>query len=244
MAELNFIDAPDVDSPHHPQLPLAIQLRDDATFSNFLALPKVEPLLRALQSQADSDGEPIIYLYGPAGSGKSHLLQACCQESADAAVYLPLAQLREYPAEDVLQGVGQLGRVGIDDIHRVLGDAQWEAALFTLYNTARANGCRLVVAGNAAPRALQVNLADLRSRLSWGIVYQLESGGDADKAAILQFRAQRRGLTLSESVAAYIVSRAPRAMDQLLRVLDALDTASLREQRALTIPFVKETLGW
>lgn len=230
--------------PGHPQLSLAIQLRDDATFSNFLALPKVAPLLRALQSQMDDDGEPVIYVYGPAGSGKSHLLQACCQESAAAAVYLPLANMREYPAEDVLQGVGQLARVCIDDIHCVLGDAQWEAALFALYNTARSNGCRLVVAGNAAPRALQVNLADLRSRLSWGIVYQLESGSDSDKSAILQFRAQRRGLSLPESVAAYIVSRAPRAMDQLLGVLDALDSASLRQQRAITIPFVKETLGW
>jgi DnaA family protein len=242
VAELDFSGERAVS--RHPQLPLAIQLRDDATFANFLALPKVEPLLRALRSQADSDGEPVIYLYGPAGSGKSHLLQACCHESADAAVYLPLAQLREYPAEDVLQDVAQLGRVCLDDIHAVLGDARWEAALFTLYNTARVRGCRLVVAGNAAPRALAMNLADLRSRLSWGIVYQLEQGGDADKAAILQFRAQRRGFNLSAGVATYIVSRAPRAMDQLLAVLDALDDASLSRQRALTIPFVKETLGW
>jgi DnaA family protein len=231
-------------SPRHPQLPLAIHLRDDATFSNFLALAGVEPVLRTLHCQANSDGEPVVYLYGPAGSGKSHLLQACCHESAAAAVYLPLALLREYPAIEVLQGVGDLDRVCIDDIHAVLGDDRWEAALFTLYNNARARGCRLVLAGNAAPRALAVNLADLRSRLSWGIVYQLEQGDDADKAAILQFRAQRRGLTLSEGVATYIVSRAPRAMDQLLRLLDELDDASLSRQRALTIPFVKEILGW
>jgi DnaA family protein len=159
-------------------------------------------------------------------------------------LYLPLAQLREYPPADVLQGVERVDRLCLDDVHAVLGDADWELALFNLYNSARQRGCRLVVAGDAAPRALAVNLADLRSRLSWGIVYQLVEGDDEDKSAILQFRAQRRGLSLSPAVASYIVGRAPRAMEQLLAVLDQLDAASLAQQRALSIPFVKQALGW
>jgi DnaA family protein len=89
-----------------------------------------------------------------------------------------------------------------------------------------------------------MDLADLRSRLSWGIVYQLEAVDDEDKTSILQFRAMRRGLALSPGVASYIVSRAPRALDQLLEVLDQLDQASLAQQRALSIPFVKQALGW
>ncbi len=164
--------------------------------------------------------------------------------AAAETLYLPLAELRQYPAADVLQGVEHVDRVCIDDIHAVLGDADWELALFNLYNSARQHGCRLVVAGDAAPRSLAVNLEDLRSRLSWGIVYQLVQGDDADKAAILQFRATRRGLALSPGVASYIVSRAPRGMGQLLEVLDLLDKASLAQQRALSIPFVKEALGW
>jgi DnaA-homolog protein len=226
------------------QLSLAVHLRDDATLENFLALPRVQPLVSALQTQLTPAGEAVIYLYGPAGTGKSHLLQASCHVAAAETLYLPLAELRQYPARDVLQGVERLDRVCIDDIHAVLGDAHWEMALFNLYNSARQQGCRLVVAGAAAPRALAVNLADLRSRLSWGIVYQLAQADDADKAAILQFRATRRGLTLSPGVASYIVSRAPRAMAQLLEVLDRLDKASLARQRALSIPFVKEALGW
>jgi len=231
-------------SRQQQQLSLAVHLRDDATLDNFLALPRVQPLVSALHTQLTPAGEAVIYLYGPAGTGKSHLLQASCHVAAAATLYLPLAELRHYPAADVLQGVERLDRVCLDDIHAVLGDANWELALFNLYNSARQQGCRLVVAGDAAPRALAVHLADLRSRLSWGIVYQLAPGNDADKAAILQFRASRRGLTLSPAVASYIVSRAPRAMAQLLEVLDLLDKASLTEQRALSIPFVKAALGW
>jgi DnaA family protein len=226
------------------QLSLAVHLRDDATLDNFLALPRVEPLLRALRSQLDPDGEAFIYVYGPPGVGKSHLLQASCHAAAGKAVYLPLAELRQYPAGDVLQGVEHLDRVCLDDIQAVLGDPVWELALFDCYNRARQHGCRLVVAGDAPPRVLPVDLADLRSRLSWGIVYQLAAGDDEDKAAILQFRAMRRGLAMPPGVASYIVSRAPRGMEQLLGVLDQLDRASLAQQRALSIPFVKQALGW
>ncbi len=226
------------------QLSLPVQLRDDATLDNFLALPQAQPLIDALQTQMQPGGEAVIYLYGPPGTGKSHLLQASCHVAAAETLYLPLAQLREYPPTEVLQGLDGLDRVCLDDIHAVLGDPDWELALFNLYNSARQQGCHLVVAADTAPRALAVQLPDLRSRLSWGIVYQLQEGDDEDKAAILQFRAMRRGLSLSGGVASFIVSRAPRAMEQLLQVLDQLDEASLAEQRALSIPFVKQALGW
>jgi DnaA family protein len=244
MAEIDLRLKAGAEHTRHPQLSLEVHLRDDATLDNFLALPKVQPLVAALQSQMDPAGEAVIYLYGPPGTGKSHLLQASCHVPGVEAVYLPLSELKQYAAQDVLQGVENLDRVCIDDIHVVLGDPNWEQALFNLYNDARQRGCRLVVAAEAAPRALAVNLEDLRSRLSWGIVYQLAQAEDHDKAAILQFRASRRGLSLTPSVASYIVSRAPRAMEQLLDVLDLLDKASLAQQRSLSIPFVKEALGW
>ena len=244
MAELDIKASATPGQSRQHQLPLEVNLRDDATLDNFLALPRVEPLLSALRAQLEPGGEAIIYLYGPPGSGKTHLTQASCHLSDAGTLYLPLKELGQYPAAEVLQGVEQLDRVCIDDLHAVLGDAQWERALFNLYNSARELGCRLVVAADAAPRALAVGLDDLRSRLSWGIVYQLAQGDDSEKASILQFRAARRGLSLSTEVASYIVSRAPRPMEQLLDVLDVLDSASLSEQRALSIPFVKQTLGW
>ena len=226
------------------QLPLAVQLRDDATLDNFLAPPAVQPLIAALSRQAEPDGEAMIFLHGAAGSGKSHLLQASCHLAGAGALYLPLAELEHYSPEEVLQGVAALKLVCIDDVHIVLGNADWELALFNLYNRAGQQNCRLLLAGNAAPRALAVDLPDLRSRLSWGIVFQLAQADDDAKAGILRFRAARRGLSLSEETASYIVTRAPRAMDQLLDLLAILDQASLAEQRALSIPFVKQALGW
>ena len=116
--------------------------------------------------------------------------------------------------------------------------------MFDLYNRSKEWGCRLLIAASGAPRVLDVSLADLRSRLSWGVVYQLPSVSDEEKQAILQFRATRRGLALPDEVAVFIVNRVPRDLERLLELLDKLDRASLVQKRALSIPFVKQVLGW
>lgn len=226
------------------QLPLQVRLRDEATLANFLATAAMKPLLGALRAQATGSGEAVIYLHGPRGAGKSHLLQASCHLAGRDAQYLPLAELGGYPARDVLQGMESLQLVCLDDLHAVLGREDWELALFNLYNGARERGCRLLLAAEAAPRALALGLEDLRSRLAWGGVFQLTPASDEQKAAILVFRAAQRGIALGPEVANYIVARASRDMEALLALLDDLDHASLVEKRPLSIPFTKRVLGW
>lgn len=226
------------------QLPLNVRLRDEATLDNFLADDQLKPLLHALEQQPGAQGEPVIFVYGQAETGKSHLLQACCHRAAAAAWYLPLAELADYPPAAVLQDAEDLALVCLDDIDAVLGNEAWELALFHFFNRARARDCRLLISGSAAPRALAVDLPDLHSRLGWGIVYQLPAVDDHRREAVLRFRAARRGMNLPAEVARYIVSRAPRALSGLLRLLDQLDQMSLAHQRALTVPFVKQALRW
>jgi DnaA family protein len=232
-----------VDSVQH-QLSLEVRLRDDATFSNYLAGASVLPLIDLLQNQAGTEGESVVFICGPSGTGKSHLLQSCCQENQGRTLYLPLEELSEYAPEEVLSGVESLDRVCVDDIQVIAGDHAWELALFSMINRARESGCRMVFAADAAPRGLKIELADLQSRLGWGAVFELPRLADEDKIAILCFRAERRGLSLTESTAAFIVNRAPRAMHDLLNLLEQLDKASLRHQRSLSIPFIKEALIW
>ena len=227
------------------QLTLNVQLRDDATLENYLCAPAAQALLKALEGQLDVQGEPIIFLYGPADTGKSHLLQAACHLAGSApVVYLPLSDLVDYSPQDVLQGVESMGLVCLDDLHAVIGNEAWELALFNFFNRAREQNCRLLVSADSTPRELPVKLADLRSRLSWGIVYQLQTLNDEERQSVLCFRAARRGLQLSAEVASYIIDRAPRALSQLLELLDTLDEASLVEKRSLSIPFVKKALNW
>jgi len=231
--------------PQSQQLPLNVQLRDDATLDNYLFSESNLPLRAILQRHLSAQGESTVFLHGAADSGKSHLLQACCHlAEAAPALYLPLSDLVAYSPEEVLQGVEAMSLVALDDIHAVLGNDDWEESLFHFFNRARDAHCRVLVSANSAPRTLAVKLPDLASRLSWGLVYQLKPLDDGERKSLLCFRASRRGLHLTAEVANYILDRAPRAVSELLQVLDKLDKASLVEQRALSIPFVKKALNW
>lgn len=222
----------------YPQLPLRIGLRDSATFSNFY------PGANAGACHALEQGsEPFIYIWGAAGSGKSHLLQAACHavtEQGGAAIYLPLSEAGLAPS--MVEGLEGMALVCLDGVEAVAGNEEWETALFHLYNRLRDSDNRLLAAGTSAPTALGLSLPDLVSRLGWGPVFQLQPLDDEGKAAALRQRAANRGMQMPTEVAAYLLQRAPRDMHVLFALLERLDEGSLAAQRKLTIPFVRQLL--
>lgn len=227
------------------QLPLAVQLRDDTTFDNFFLADN--GLLVDQLNQQLTFGERYIYLYGAEGSGRSHLLQAACHQADQlglASVYMPLEELQDYSPQDLFEGLEHLSLVCLDDIQVVLAKPEWEQQLFYLFNRLKDNNVKLLVSADRAVRELPVVLADLTSRLSWGLVYQIKNLTDEQRIEAVRFRASIRGLELGDEVAQYIFHRCQRDIETLMSVLDGLDKASLQEQRRLTIPFVKATMGW
>ena len=230
------------------QLSLGVRLRDDATFANYypganaVTLGYVEHACETEDQWMDSQ----LYIWGNPGSGRSHLLQAAClrvEERGGRALYLPLADLAKYGTQ-LLDNVEFCDLVCLDDVEAVLGQPEWEEALFHAFNRLRDAGKQLLIAANAAPRKLPIKLPDLQSRLSLALVFQLHELSDDEKLRALQLRASRRGLRLSDDVGRFILARSVRSMTVLFDTLEQLDTASLQAQRKLTIPFLKEALGW
>ncbi len=230
------------------QLPLGVRLRDDATFANYYpganaaALGYVE---RMCETDADS-AENLIYLWGAADVGRSHLLQAAClrmEQFGGRAVYLPLDAVAMYGPQ-LLDNLEQCDLVCIDGVDLVAGHPTWEEALFHLFNRLRDAGRRLLLSASAPPREVPIKLPDLKSRLTLALVFQLHGLTDDEKLRALQLRASRRGLHLNDEVGRFILTRGSRSMSALFDLLDQLDHASLQAQRKLTIPFLKETLGW
>ncbi|MCK9503449.1 MAG: DnaA regulatory inactivator Hda [Porticoccaceae bacterium] len=230
------------------QLSLALSLRDEATFDNFLVRPDSvrAQAVQVLQGKL-YPGQHLVYLWGAPQAGVSHLLQAACHyylEQQRGAQYLPLQDMIGFEAESLLVGLEQLPLVCLEDIDRIQGNPQWEKAIFTLYNSIRDRGGLMLVAADRSPRELQLGLADLKSRWSSGLTYHFNPYNDEEKLAILRFRASRLGLELGEDVALFILTRGSRNMDQLMTYLKQLDAESLRARRRITIPFVKETFHW
>jgi len=230
----------------HGQLVLNLRLRDASSFENYFVARNreaVERLQHSVRNVSSTPQAPAswLYLWGEPGTGKTHLLEAACrtaQELGHAPLYVPLVEKTSFTTA-LLEDVEQVPLVCVDNVDAIAGDAAWEAALFALYERLRAQGGMLVLAARPGPAAIGLRLADLATRLSAGLVYQLQPLSDVGKIAALRLRAQRRGLDMTEEVANYLLTRFPRDMHSLFALLDRLDTATLAAQRRLTIPFLR-----
>jgi DnaA-homolog protein len=224
------------------QLPLGVRIPDRAVFASFLAGPNRQACEHAARLAAGERG--VLWLCGPPGSGKSHLLQAICGApgSAGTAAYLPLAQLAAFGPE-ILEGLPGLDCVCIDDVDGIAGLPVWERALFALYRSLEERGAGLALAAAAPPALLRWTLADLGSRLGAAAVYQLRPLDEDEQRAALQLRARVRGFELPDETARWLQRRLPRDMRTLYELLDALDEEALVAQRRLTVPFIREVLA-
>lgn len=225
------------------QLPLAFNTYEEATFENYYAGRNAE-VVAHLKKVLDQRLAENSYLCSAQGLGRSHLLLAACRYADSqgiSSIYIPLLQSQSWTPE-VFAELESISLICIDDLQIISGKSAWEEALFYLYNRVQALGGRLIITANALPKEINICLPDLVSRLTWGMIYQLQGLQDDEKIHMLMMRAERRGMMLSEEVARYILTHCPRHMSTLMTALDVLDKASLAAQRRLTIPFVKDVL--
>ena len=196
------------------QLPLDISPAPEPTFDSFIAGANAEALERVRALAAGELQEAIVYLWGEPGSGRSHLLRAAARENPALVV--------------------------ADDVERL--DAPDQQALFLAINAARDGQAPVLAAGVDAPAGLALR-EDLRTRLGWGLVYQLKPLTDLEKAMHLRAEAGRRGLKLTDEVVWYLLHHLPRDLASLNGVLEVLDRHSLAEQRPVTLPLIREALS-
>ena len=222
------------------QLVLPLRLADHAVFDSFHATGN-EVLVATLIDIATGQDGHGCWMWGAPATGKTHLLQAVCDRAGDASVYVPLSTLRE-AGLGILEGLAARQVVCIDDIDAVAGETDWEEALFYLWNQVADAGGQLVVTARTTPREGRFELEDLRSRLSRLPNFHLRPLDDEQSVAALQLRARHRGFEVPGETARYLLKRSKRDMASLFDVLDKLDLESLRAQRRLTIPFVRDAL--
>jgi len=195
------------------QLALDIGRAPEPDFANFVAGPNAEALARVRDLAAGRLREALVYLWGEPGTGRSHLLRAAKRVSRELVV--------------------------ADDVETLDEAAQLQ--LFAAINAARDGGPAVLAAGAQAPAQLALR-EDLRTRLAWGLVYQLRAPGDEEKAFYLRGEAARRGLRLPDEVVGYLLTRLPRDLASLNAVLEALDRYSLETKRPVTLPLVRQAL--
>ena len=226
------------------QMNLEIKLDDQARFKNYYA-PKGSSQQLAKFILQESP-QKIACLVGNSGSGLSHLLQATCQrgpfDTGGDTIYLPLRELQDHPAQHIFEGLDTAAMVCLDDLHAVASREDWQVPLFNFFNDCRQSGTRLIFSSHQLLEDIGIQLPDLLSRLQSGLVHVVNDFNDDDLRRMLQFRCNLRGMYLSDEVAKFLLARLSRDSKTLINALETLDSASLREQRRLTTPFVKSVL--
>jgi DnaA family protein len=216
------------------QIPLAIGPESRPTFDNFVPGANAAAVahLTALVPPA-----PPVYLWGPAASGKTHLLQALVarwQAAGQTAAWFDAADAEPWALQP------QWALVVVDRCEQLSPAAQHAA--FALFEAASAQGVQWLAAGRLPPVDLPLR-DDLRTRLGWGHVFALEPLADRETRAALRREADHRGIFLPDEVMDYLLVRFPRDLGHLMRALDRLDEFGLAKGRRVTLPLVRQMLA-
>ncbi len=225
------------------QRTLQFELPGEKNFGNFFPASNSE-ILDHLQRFVTEKNELQIYLWGDAGLGKSHLLQACCHlahQHDQTAFYLDLATAVSHPL-DILEGLETIDLVCLDHLDSIAGLSAWEQTLFDFYNRQRDAEHRILIAAQSPPRYLTLDLPDLKTRMSWGLTLKLKALDEHEMIEALRFKAQSLGFDIPDRAGQFLHHHYQRNLAGLWQLLDKIDKTTLAEKRKLSIAMLKRII--
>jgi DnaA-homolog protein len=246
-------------APFMRQMPLDLGPTHTPGLDDFIAGGNTD-LLHWLHAWPHVEG-PLspVYIWGPTGAGKSHLLRAMVERALGmgfGAIWLNAqgCQMWEAP-NDMAPTLAVIDECeGLPPDHQHLAfklfiqSAASTAALATGANAGESHegeggGPLFIMAAGNVPSVDLPLRDDVRTRLGWGLSFALTALDEAGLRAALLHEAQRRGFTLSEDVLSYLFTRYSRDLSFLMGLLDQLDRYALAEHRLVTVPLLKQMLA-
>ena len=223
------------------QLVLDIGLTPGPTLASFFAGPN-EAALRHLQLWAGPETSqttrsPVpTYLWGPGGSGKTHLLKAVREALREQGGVVGWLDASVLAPPEFNEG---WAAVLLDEVH--LYNTEQQHAAFNWFVNAQTWQRWVLGAGDLPPADLPLR-DDLRTRLGWGHVFALQPLSESERRAVLRQQADARGVFLSDDVMDFMLTRFSRDLGSLMQLLDHLDRFALQTQRGVTIPLINSML--
>ena len=227
------------------QLPLSINVSPKQDFASFV-VGSDTPVCHTLQN-IHATNASIVFICGPTGCGKSHLLNAVClaQPAEHPFMFLDAATLAPYfqepdDAREVLNGLELNHLICIDNIDSLLPNSQWQFALFDLINRVLEQGHSIILTSQKRVDDPGFTLPDLRSRLVWGETYHLAPLDDAQIQAALSQYIESKQVKFQDQSLSYLLNHFPRDISILKSYIDEIDMHALSQKKAITIPLIKD----
>ena len=228
------------------QLIFPFQINQKASFKNFFCSPDNSELISRLSELVANKNPDELIINGAAGSGKSFLMQAICNElsaSGKQFAFIPMNKAINMGVE-IFQNLASLDAVCVDDLQLILSKGEWEIALFNLINECQQSNCSLILSlgGNQSLEDIAL-LPDLLSRIKRMEFMKLKAVQDESLNQALDFVSQQLDINLEKAELDFLLKHQAREFSLLVDNLIALDKQAASLKRKITIPLMKETLN-
>ena len=228
------------------QLIFPFQINQKASFENFFCSPDNSELISRLSELVANKNPDELIINGAAGSGKSFLMQAICNElsaSGKQFAFIPMNKAINMGVE-IFQNLASLDAVCVDDLQLILSKGEWEIALFNLINECQQSNCSLILSlgGNQSLEDIAL-LPDLLSRIKRMEFMKLQAVQDESLNQALDFVSQQLDINLEKAELEFLLKHQTRDFSILVDNLISLDKQAASLKRKITIPLIKETLN-
>jgi chromosomal replication initiator protein len=219
------------------------------SFENFVVCGGNKTAYQFARKLATGEGtENLLYVYGPEGSGKTHLLNALANVTGGRYLSFRDAEalhLGDYPSE----GLSRLSDHFADAPALILDDLQLlpdiqevRVELWELFNSFYTSGRKIAIAGLTPPKELPHLDGHLTSRLLWGLVARMDVSDDDSRRMILKKLAEDRQMSLPDEVIDQMLLRVRRDIPSLVYALETINRFSISTKRKVGLKLAKESI--
>lgn len=219
------------------QLILPYQQNIKQTFENYYSNNDSNTQISEDIKNIFSNKNNQIYIWGEKFTGKSHLLYSANNHFSSIekkCIYLPMKDYKLFDPE-IINNFCDYDLICIDDIDFIFGIKDWEYSFFKMINKALDNSKKIIYTSSSSLVENKINLKDLHSRLSWGLVYRINNPDDHIKEKILNKIIHEKEYNISLDVCRYLLNRKDRDLVSLIKIIHKVGYYSLSTNKKISI---------
>ena len=228
------------------QLHLNVQLDDSISLDKFINCDSTKDFLNILNNTTEDNSISNFYfIWGDEGRGKSYVMQGLHRKHIEDAkqTFCFSFKDKKVTSPEILMNLESLEALFIEDLESMEISEDWERAMFNLINGCYVSGTKIYLSSNIVSKDLPIRLKDLASRLSSFTAIEVPEITEEEKIQALLQSSKRKGLLLDNKTIQYIISYTSRSLSDLLRLLNELDSFSLKKKKKISPSLVREMVN-